>query len=164
MPLFKVTLRKGVLTTGQKQSLAGALTDIILEGEVGHVSENGRRAAHVVFNEVDGDTDWFVGGVPAGSTPAPGLIIFEVIYPEAATDAAGRSWLHREINAAAVRILLGADAPANGWLTGFRSTKCPKAVGVCAATPSASAMSPAGRWSLLLASPTRTPGSMLAAA
>jgi len=103
-----------VLTADQKKSLAEALTDIILEGEVGHVSENGRRAAHVVFHEVDGHTNWFVGGVPAEAIPAPGLIIFEVIYPEAATDAAGRSWLHREINAAAVRILLGPDAPANG--------------------------------------------------
>ncbi|MFX7984960.1 hypothetical protein ABTK69_19715, partial [Acinetobacter baumannii] len=57
---------------------------------------------------------WFVGGEPAGGTPAPGLMIFEVVYPEAATDAAGRAWLHREINAAAVRIVLGPDAPANG--------------------------------------------------
>jgi phenylpyruvate tautomerase PptA (4-oxalocrotonate tautomerase family) len=114
MPLLKATLRKGVLTTEQKQALADALTDIILEGEVGHISENGRRAAHVVFHEIDADTNWFVGGQPAATITAPGLIIFEVVYPEAATDAAVRSRLHREINAAAVHIVLGPDAPANG--------------------------------------------------
>ena len=111
MPLLRITSRKNAISLEQRRALAPLLTDIILEGEVDHATDAGRRAAHVLFAELDGATEWFTGGVPADEVASgTGLILFEVTYPRGAADAAEKSKLHKAINAAAVKVLVGADA------------------------------------------------------
>lgn len=114
MPLLRITARTGALGDEQRQRLATELTDILLEVEVGYAADNNRKVAHVLFDDVDGATHWYAGGLRVDQQGAsPGLVIFDVFYPVGATDSAAKSELHRRLNEAAARILLGEAAPAS---------------------------------------------------
>lgn len=66
MPLLRVTYQKGTLTHEQKLQLAEELTPVLVAGEVGVDNPAGRKAAHVLFYELDPKTEWFLG---ASQTP-----------------------------------------------------------------------------------------------
>lgn len=115
MPMLRVTAPKGVLNVAQKQSLSEAFTDLLLIGEVGTAAADARKFVHVLFQELDSLTDWFVGGQSRGLEPqgAPPHFFLDVFYPHAAAPPNAKRQLHRALNDALVRVVLGEDAPTD---------------------------------------------------
>lgn len=115
MPMMRVTTPKGALNFAQKTSLSKAFTDLLLIGEVGTAAPDARKFVHVLFQELDSFTDWFVGGQPRGLEPqgAPPHFFLDVFYPYAAAPPAAKRQLHRALNDALVRVVLGEDAPTD---------------------------------------------------
>lgn len=115
MPMMRVTTPKGSLNVAQKQRLSEAFTDLLLIGEVGVVAPDARKFVHILFQELDSLTDWFVGGQPRGLEPqgAPPHFFLDVFYPHAAVPPAAKQQLHRALNDALVRVVLGENAPSD---------------------------------------------------
>lgn len=113
MPMLRVTAPKGLLNVAQKQSLSEAFTDLLLIGEVGTAAPDARKFVHILFQELDSLTDWFIGGQPRGLEPqgAPPHFFLDVFYPYAAAPPNAKRQLHRALNDALVRIVLGEDGP-----------------------------------------------------
>jgi len=115
MPMMRVTTPKGALNFAQKKALSEAVTDLLLIGEVGTAAPDARKFVHVLFQELDSLTDWFIGGQPRGLDPygAPPHFFLDVFYPYAAAPPAAKKALHSALNDALVRVVLGEDAPTN---------------------------------------------------
>ncbi len=113
MPMMRVTTPRGVLNFAQKKALSQAFTDLLLIGEVGTAAPDARKFVHILFQELDSLTDWFIGGQPRGIDPhgAPPHFFLDVFYPFAAAPPSAKRQLHRALNDALVRILLGEDVP-----------------------------------------------------
>lgn len=121
MPMMRVTAPKGALNFAQKKSLSEAFTDLLLIGEVGVAAPDARKFVHILFQELDSLTDWFIGGQPRGLDPqgAPPHFFLDVFYPHAAAPPNVKRQLHRALNDALVRVVLGegvsTDALSN-WI------------------------------------------------
>ncbi len=115
MPMLRVTTPKGVLNVAQKQSLSEAFTDLLLIGEVGTAAPAARKFVHILFQELDTLTDWFIGGQPRGLEPhsAPPHFFLDVFYPHAAVPPSAKCQLHHALNDTLVRVVLGNDAPTD---------------------------------------------------
>ncbi|MDX2244912.1 MAG: hypothetical protein NW224_29915 [Leptolyngbyaceae cyanobacterium bins.302] len=113
MPMMRVTAPQGALNFAQKKSLSEAFTDLLLIGEVGTTAPEARKFVHILFQELDTLTDWFVGGHPRGLEPqgAPPHFFLDVFYPHAAAPPSAKRQLHRALNNALVRVVLGEDTP-----------------------------------------------------
>lgn len=113
MPMLRITAPKGLLNVALKQSLSEAFTDLLLIGEVGTAAPNARKFVHILFQELDSLTDWFIAGQPRGLEPqgAPPHVFLDVFYPYAAAPPNAKHQLHRALNNALVRVVLGEDAP-----------------------------------------------------
>ncbi|UTY59272.1 hypothetical protein [Massilia sp. erpn] len=98
MPLLRVTYQRGALTAAQKTKLAEELTSAILIGEVGADTPAGRSLAYILFDEVDPQTEWYVGGKPDTNPPKGGRFLFDVVYPVGASTRADKTALHEAIN------------------------------------------------------------------
>lgn len=111
MPMLRITAPKGLLNVAQKQSLSEAFTDLLLIGEVGTAAPDARKFVHILFQELDSLTDWFIGGQPRGLEPhgAPPHVFLDVFYPYAAAPPNAKRQLHRALNDALVRVVLGED-------------------------------------------------------
>jgi phenylpyruvate tautomerase PptA (4-oxalocrotonate tautomerase family) len=103
MPLLRITHQRDALSAAQKAQLADELTAAILIAEVGADTPAGRAVSYVLFNEVDPQTAWFVGGKPDASPPRGGRFIFDVVYPFGAASQIDKSALHERINAIVAR-------------------------------------------------------------
>ena len=108
MPLLRVTYQKGTLTHEQKLQLAEELTPVLVAGEVGVDNPAGRKAAHVLFYELDPKTEWFLGGKPDTNAPQGGRFILEVKYVEGAATQPELSAVHSKMNEIVGRVL-GVD-------------------------------------------------------
>ncbi len=108
MPLLRVTHQSGAFTDEQKAQLAEKFTHAILIAEIGNDNPTARSLTHVIFNEIDPKTSWFVGGKLQETAPQGGYFIFDVIYPFGAADQAAKTQLHKDLNDI-VASVLGVD-------------------------------------------------------
>jgi phenylpyruvate tautomerase PptA (4-oxalocrotonate tautomerase family) len=105
MPLLRITHQADAFTTAQKAQLAEDLTHAILMAEIGNDNPTARSLAHVIFQSIDPQTAWFVGGKIQESAPQGGYFIFDVVYPFGAADQAAKTKLHQDINDIVARVL-----------------------------------------------------------
>lgn len=98
MPILRITYQRGTLTDSQKFQLAEELTPVLLVGEVGTDSQAGREATHLLFQEIDASSEWFVGGKPDLNSPKGGRFILEVWYLEGAATQSEKSIVHSKMN------------------------------------------------------------------
>ena len=105
MPLLRITCQRGVLTHEQKLQLAEELTPVLVAGEVGVDNPAGRKGAHVLFYELDPETEWFLGGKPDTNAPQGGRFILEVKYVEGAATQSELSAVHSKMNEIVGRVL-----------------------------------------------------------
>jgi len=98
MPLLRITYQRGALTKAQKAQLAADVTPVLLIGEVGRDSAQGRAATYVLFHELDPATEWFVGGEPDSSAPKGGRFLFEIWYLDGAATQSEKSHVHAQMN------------------------------------------------------------------
>lgn len=108
MPLLRITHTKGAFSTEQKRELAEQLTHAILVAEIGADTEHGRPVANVIFQAVDPETDWFIGGQLESSPPKGGRFMLDVVFPEGSSSQHDKSELHRAINDSICNVL-GVD-------------------------------------------------------
>jgi phenylpyruvate tautomerase PptA (4-oxalocrotonate tautomerase family) len=105
MPLLHITHQVDAFTDAQKAQLAEALTHAILIAEIGNDNPTARSLAHVIFQEIDPKTSWFVGGNIQEMAPKGGYFIFDVVYPFGAADQTAKTQLHKDINDIVARVL-----------------------------------------------------------
>ncbi|MBW4521036.1 MAG: hypothetical protein KME16_15215 [Scytolyngbya sp. HA4215-MV1] len=105
MPLLRVTHQTDAFTETQKAQLAEEFTHAILVAEIGNDNPTARSLAHVIFQEIDLKTSWFVGGKLQETAPQGGYFIFDVVYPFGAADQAAKTQLHQDINDIVARVL-----------------------------------------------------------
>jgi phenylpyruvate tautomerase PptA (4-oxalocrotonate tautomerase family) len=108
MPILRITYQRGTLTDHQKSQLAEELTPVLLVGEVGRDTPDGREATHLLFHEIDATSEWFVGGKPDLNSPNGGRFILEVWYLEGACTQAEKSLVHSGMNEILSRVV-GVD-------------------------------------------------------
>jgi len=82
---------------------------VLVAGEVGVDNPAGRKGAHILFQELDTKTEWFVGGKPDTNAPVGGRFILEVLYVEGAATQSDKSVVHTKMNEA-VACVLGVNA------------------------------------------------------
>lgn len=98
MPLLRITYQRGALNQAQKAKLAAEATPVLLIGEVGSDTPQGRAATYVIFEEKDPATEWFVGGMPDTGAPIGGRFLFEIWYLEGAATQSEKSRVHAQMN------------------------------------------------------------------
>ena len=98
MPLLRITYQRGAITDSQKVKLAEELTPVLLVGEVGTDSQDGRDASFVLFHEMDARSEWFVGGKPDLDAPKGGRFLLEIWYLEGAATPSEKSEVHSKMN------------------------------------------------------------------
>jgi phenylpyruvate tautomerase PptA (4-oxalocrotonate tautomerase family) len=98
MPLLRITYQRGTLDQAQKARLAAEVTPVLLVGEVGSDTPQGRAATYVIFEEKDPATEWFVGGEPDNQAPVGGRFLFEIWYLEGAATQTEKSNVHAKMN------------------------------------------------------------------
>lgn len=108
MPLLKFTYQRGAITAAQKAQLAAELTPVLLIGEVGLDTPQGRAATYILFEEKDPATEWFVGGEPDRDSPKGGRFLLEIWYLEGAATQAEKRDVHARMNDIIARIV-GVD-------------------------------------------------------
>lgn len=105
MPLLRITYQRGALTPAQKAQLAADVTPVLLIGEVGTDTPQGRAATYVLFDELDSATEWYVGGLPDKDAPKGGRFLFEIWYLEGAATQSEKSGVHAKMNAIIARTI-----------------------------------------------------------
>lgn len=105
MPLLRVTHQANSFTDTQKAQLAEEFTRAILIAEIGNDNPTARSLAHVIFQEINPQTSWFVAGKIQETAPTGGYFIFDVVYPFGAADQAAKTQLHADINDIVARVL-----------------------------------------------------------
>lgn len=108
MPILRITYQRGTLTDSQKSKLAEKLTPVLLVGEVGTDSQAGREATHLLFQEIDASSEWFVGGTPDLNSPRGGRFILEIWYLEGAATQSEKSTVHSKMNGVLTEVI-GVD-------------------------------------------------------
>lgn len=108
MPLLTITHTQGAFTDAQKKILAERLTHAILVAEVGADNEHGRPVANVIFQAVDAQTSWFIGGRIEPELPVGGRFIIEAVIPQGSSPQNDKTELHRAINEV-ISEVLGVD-------------------------------------------------------
>jgi phenylpyruvate tautomerase PptA (4-oxalocrotonate tautomerase family) len=98
MPLLRITYQRGAITDSQKLKLAEELTPVLLVGEVGTDSQDGRDASFVLFHEIDARSEWFVSGKPDLEAPKGGRFLLEIWYLEGAATQSEKSEVHSKMN------------------------------------------------------------------
>ena len=97
MPVITVDYPKGKFSPGQRDALAEAMTQVILQIEGGADTPAGRSIAWVKFNEIDRE-DWYIGGDNStGFEGAAGKFFVELNVPEGSMDQARKSECHQAI-------------------------------------------------------------------
>ena len=109
MPVITVDYPKGRFSLSERDSLAEAMTQVILQIEGGADTPAGRSIAWVKFNEIDGG-DWYIGGDNGTAFEgAAGKFFVELNVPEGSMDQERKSECHKAIFTA----LLKATGTAN---------------------------------------------------
>ena len=78
MPYIRVSCLSGALTAPQKATLAALLVDIVMGQEIEPVTEIGRAATPVFFDEIDA-RNWFPGGTLLVDHPEKIFFIVEAV-------------------------------------------------------------------------------------
>jgi phenylpyruvate tautomerase PptA (4-oxalocrotonate tautomerase family) len=78
MPYIRVNCLTDALRPEQKALLASRLVDIVMGQEIEPLTEIGRAATPVMFNEVSAE-NWFPGGVPLVEHPEKTFFIVEAV-------------------------------------------------------------------------------------
>jgi phenylpyruvate tautomerase PptA (4-oxalocrotonate tautomerase family) len=114
MPVMHIHYPSGALDASQKSTLAGRLTDALLDMEGGARTDGGRAFATVLFTPV-ASGDWWVGGRDDESyVSPPGRFLVRVSIPEGYMDQRHKSSVHRAVNAAICDAYGGTGDPKLG--------------------------------------------------
>jgi phenylpyruvate tautomerase PptA (4-oxalocrotonate tautomerase family) len=109
MPIMQVQYPAGTLDSARKAALAQRLTDVLIAMEGGANTAGGRAFAWVLFTPVQRD-DWWIGGQTDDRFVAsPGRFLVHVTVPEGYMNAAQKSEVHAQVNAAIVEVM-GAES------------------------------------------------------
>ena len=97
MPVITIDYPEGKFPPEQRDQLAEAMTQIILQIEGGADTPEGRSIAWVKFNEIESH-DWYIGG-DSGSAfeGAAGKFLVELNVPEGSMDQERKSQCHKAI-------------------------------------------------------------------
>jgi phenylpyruvate tautomerase PptA (4-oxalocrotonate tautomerase family) len=110
MPIMQVQYPEAALDDERKATLAQRLTDVLIKMEGGANTTAGRAFAWVIFNPV-GQQDWWVGGQTDDTfVVPPGRFLVHVTVPEGYMNAAYKSEVHADVNAAIVEVMGGTAA------------------------------------------------------
>jgi len=112
MPIMKVTYQEGSMTVAQKATLAGRLTDLMIQMEGGADTVGGRTFAWVIYDEIKSG-DWWAGGrADAQYVAPPGKFLVDVRIPEGYMNTTHKQEVMSGVNAALMDVL-GAAGEAN---------------------------------------------------
>jgi phenylpyruvate tautomerase PptA (4-oxalocrotonate tautomerase family) len=115
MPIMRVTYQSGSMNAAQKATLAGRLTDLMIQMEGGADTTGGRSFAWVIFDEIKAG-DWWAGGrTDAKYVAPPGKFLVDVRIPEGYMNKAHKEEVITGVNAALMDALgASGDAKAGG--------------------------------------------------
>jgi phenylpyruvate tautomerase PptA (4-oxalocrotonate tautomerase family) len=117
MPIMKVTYQKGSISDTQKATLAGRLTDLMIQMEGGADTFGGRSFAWVIYREIN-QGDWWAGGrTDAEYVAPPGKFLVEVQIPEGYMNTAHKQEVQSGVNAALMDVLRATRDPRDGGST-----------------------------------------------
>lgn len=109
MPVITIDYPKGKFSPAQRDELAEAMTQVILQIEGGADTPQGRSIAWVKFNEID-KTDWYIGGDNGtGFEGAAGKFFVELNVPEGSMNQERKSQCHQAIFKALLEITQTTD-------------------------------------------------------
>lgn len=104
MPYIRINCLTGVLKHAQKIKLASHLVDIVMGQEIEPLTEIGRAATPVFFNEID-ESNWFPGGLPLIEHPEKTFFIVEVVVAASFFSQPRRDAVQTQIAATFVDVL-----------------------------------------------------------
>jgi phenylpyruvate tautomerase PptA (4-oxalocrotonate tautomerase family) len=104
MPYIRVTCLTNALDPKDKSLLASRLADIVMGQEIEPLTEIGRAATPVMFNEIDAE-NWFPGGLPLVEHPEKTFFIVEAVVAASFFSQPRRDALQRLVAQAFVDIL-----------------------------------------------------------
>ena len=104
MPYIRVSCLSGALTAPQKATLAALLVDIVMGQEIEPVTEIGRAATPVFFDEIDA-RNWFPGGTLLVDHPEKIFFIVEAVVAASFFSQVRRDAVQTAVAKAFVEIL-----------------------------------------------------------
>lgn len=104
MPFIRVNYPKHALTAEQKAKLAPLLVEALISQEIDPVTEIGRAATALMFNEID-EHNCFPGGVPLVEHPEKKFWIVEAVVAASFFNQARRDAMQTSVAKAFVDIL-----------------------------------------------------------
>ena len=104
MPYIRVSCLTSALTDKQKARLASLLVEIVMGQEIDPMTEAGRAATPVLFDEI-GAENWFPGGLPLTQHPERAFIIVEAVVAASFFNQARRDTLQKSVAKALVEVL-----------------------------------------------------------
>jgi phenylpyruvate tautomerase PptA (4-oxalocrotonate tautomerase family) len=112
MPIMKVTYQSGSMTDAQKATLAGRLTDLMIQMEGGADTVGGRSFAWVIYDEIKSGDWWSGGRADAQYVAPPGKFLVDVSIPEGYMNTTHKQEVMSGVNAALMDVL-GTTGEAN---------------------------------------------------
>jgi phenylpyruvate tautomerase PptA (4-oxalocrotonate tautomerase family) len=104
MPYIRVSCLTGALNHTQKATLASRLADVVMGQEIEPLTEIGRAAAAVFFDEID-EHNWFPGGVSLLDHPEKQYFVVEAVVAASFFNQSRRDIVQAEVAAAFVAVL-----------------------------------------------------------
>jgi phenylpyruvate tautomerase PptA (4-oxalocrotonate tautomerase family) len=104
MPYIRVNCLTGALKHAQKVKLAARLVEIVMGQEIEPLTEIGRAATPVFFEEIS-EHNWFPGGLPLVEHPEKTFFIVEAVVAASFFSQPRRDVVQREVAAAFVDVL-----------------------------------------------------------
>lgn len=104
MPYIRVNCLTDSLDSRQKATLATRLVDIVMGAEIEPLTDIGRAATPVLFNEIDLH-NWFPGGVPLAESRDRTFFIVEAVVAASFFTQARRDKVQTEVAQAFVHVL-----------------------------------------------------------
>lgn len=104
MPYIRVNCLTGALKHAQKVKLARQLVEIVMGAEIEPLTDIGRAATSVLFNEID-EHNWFPGGVPLVDHPDKTFFIVEAVVAASFFSQPRRDKVQAQVAEALVDVL-----------------------------------------------------------
>ena len=104
MPYIRVNCLTGMLNAPNKAKLAARLVDIVMGQEIDPLTDIGRAATPVMFNEIDA-FNWFPGGAPLDEHPEKTFFIVEAVVAASFFSQPRRDALQTAVAQAFVEVL-----------------------------------------------------------
>jgi phenylpyruvate tautomerase PptA (4-oxalocrotonate tautomerase family) len=104
VPYIRVNCLTGALKAEQKAQLAGLLVDIVMGSEIEPLTEIGKAATPLMFNEIDAN-NWFPGGLPLIEHPEKTFFIVEAVVAASFFSQPRRDALQKAVADAFIKVL-----------------------------------------------------------